>query len=196
MLMHLFKKYVVWMVLSYVLAGILIYRVFIAPQNKTIEDCNAEKARIEYDYMKITSSPEFVRSLDRAVSTASARTRDFIWADAEPGIDAGLVFYNYVYGMSKKAAVELLHVLSSDGRSSARRTQKDNLYYTWNVKIAGGFPDVLYMINEIEYGRKFLAIEEINITRGRDADSIHTLYDVVFLGLKKDAVDGKSKTES
>jgi hypothetical protein len=180
------------MVLSYIVALVLVYNFAIVPQKGRIEEYMSEKARVEYDYMKITASPRFINSLEDATKMAVEQKRNFLWLESE-NIDAGLTFYNYIYGMTKKARLDLLEV-STMVHHSARR-QKENLYYAWNVKAAGGFPDVLYMINEVEHSKKFLVLEEITITRGK-ADDNKTLYDFIFLGLKGDALDGKTKTES
>jgi len=190
MLVHLIKKYLIWMVLSYIVVALLVYNFVIVPQKSTIEKYNAEKARMEYNHMKITSSPDFINSLDKAIKTAAVQKRNFIWVESE-NIDSGLTFYNYVYTMTKKANLDLLQV--SVLENSARR-EKEKLYYAWNVKTAGSFPDVLHMISEIEHSKKFLILQEITITEGK-ADGNKTLYDFTFLGLKGDALDAK-KTES
>lgn len=195
MLVHLIKKYLVWMVLSYIVVVVLVYNFVIVPQRTTIEQYKSEKARVEYDCMKITSSPGFIRSLENVIGTASVQTQNFTWVDGEK-FDAGLTFYNYIYGMSKKANLDLLQV-SAVERHSARRSQREKLYYTWNVRLTGSFPDVLYMIDGIEHNQRFLVVEEINITRGRStADSPAAVYDLVFLGIKKDAVDGTKNPQN
>jgi hypothetical protein len=187
MLSHLIKKYLVWMVLSYIVVAVLVYNFILIPQKSTIEEYRVEKSRIEYNYMKITSSPEFINSLDETIEMAAAQKRNFIWVESE-NIDAGLTFYNYVYMMTKKANLDLLQVSVLEGQSARR--QKEKLYYAWNVKTAGSFPDVLYMISEIEHSKKFLILEDITITEGK-ADDNKTLYDFIFLGLKGDALDAK-----
>jgi len=48
MLSHLIKKYLVWMVLSYIVVAVLVYNFILIPQKSTIEEYRVEKSRIEY----------------------------------------------------------------------------------------------------------------------------------------------------
>ncbi len=193
MLVNLIKKYMIWMLLSYIVVSQLVHNFLIVPQNKTIAKCKDEKARVEYDYMMITATPEFINSLDNVIKEANKKTENFTWTDGQ-GIDAGLTFYNYIYTMAKKANLDLIQVSTVERRSGSKSSSKDKLYYTWKVLLTGGFPDVLSMIDSIERSQRFLVLEDITIIRDKDADE-GARYDLTFLGIKKEAVDGKKKTE-
>jgi Tfp pilus assembly protein PilO len=183
MLVHLFKRYLIWMILSYILAVGLVHIFIILPQKKTVDGFRDEKNRIEYDYMRL-KSPKFIDLLDSTIDTAVIKTQNFFWLDSEKNTDAGLVFYNYIYDMTKKAGTELLEVSTLERQSGKKESEN---YYTWNVKVTGSFNDVVDMIDEIEHNKRFLTLEEITITRGKREDE-KVLYDLVLLGLKREAV--------
>jgi len=77
--------------------------------------------------------------------------------------------------------------------ASSRQKQRAKVYHIWKVKLTGSFSGLLSLVDEVEHGRKFLAIEEVSITRGKDSEN-QTVYEVVFLAIKKDTGDAK-KTE-
>ena len=126
MLTHLIKKYIIWMVLSYIVAGLIIHTFLIIPQNNTMAKLKYEKTRIEYDYIKITSSREFIVSMDNTIKNAHNQVMNFTWTDSEQ-VDAGLNFYNYIYTMAKKANLELIYVSMIKPRSDTYYNEK--LYY-------------------------------------------------------------------
>jgi len=190
LLKHLIKRYFIWMALSYIIIATVIYTFILIPQRNTIQQYKDEKAAMEYTYMKITSSPAFLKSLDETVRLASLKTNDFLWLDSE-GIDAGLALYNHLYKLSKKSNVELLEV-SLEEKTSSKQDKEGNLYYRWKVRFTGSFPDIVSLINDIEQSRSFLIVKEITISK--EGSDTKPLYEMVIYGIKKEAL-GEKKDE-
>jgi hypothetical protein len=177
------------MVLSYVLIAGAVYHFVFIPQRARIEKYMVEKSKVEYTLMKITSSPSLIMSLNETIGKASVRSNDFEWLDAG-GVDAGLVFYNYIAGTAKKNNLDLLETSVLKGTSS-RDVQLGKKYYGWKVRFSGGFNHVLHFVDDVESNRRFLMIREIGVVgRGQEEDS-QPLYELIFRGLKKDNGDVK-----
>ncbi|HOL21310.1 MAG TPA: hypothetical protein PLQ41_00450 [bacterium] len=192
---YLIKRHLVWMIISYIVIGIAVYIFFLSPQKKIIQEQQKEKNEIEYAYMKITSSPSFLKSLNEAVVVATLKKNDFLWLDKD--IDRGLALYNYLYSLSRKTKVDLLEIVSEEKTSTtAKKTEEEKLYYRWKVKLTGSFPDIVSFIDEIENSRKFLIVREIYISRGKGPYK-GAIYEITFLGLKNNVSDngenGKDK---
>ncbi|MCM8776702.1 MAG: hypothetical protein NC905_00310 [Candidatus Omnitrophica bacterium] len=180
--MSLIKRHFVWMIISYIIIGIVLYIFLLSPQKKVIKDFQKEKDEIEYTYMKVTTSPSFLKSLNEAVVTATLKTDDFLWLDRD--IDRGLSLYNYLYTLSQKSNIELLEVKTEEKTSaSSKKTKEEKLYYRWKVKLTGSFPDIISFVEKIENSRKFLIIKEIYIGRGQGSDR-GLIYELTLLGLK------------
>lgn len=186
MLKHLIKKYVVWMLLSYLFIYGIIHTFVIIPQKDTIEKYRSERAQMEYNYMKMTGSPAFMQSIDAAIDTALGKARNFEWVDIS-SVDASLVFYNYISDASHRAGLSLTEVVMVEERSG-KAADRENFYHSWKVKFGGNFQNLLKLIEEIETDERFFVIREISITQGREINS-DTLYDLVFLCLKKGAYE-------
>ncbi|MCM8820846.1 MAG: hypothetical protein NC932_02720 [Candidatus Omnitrophica bacterium] len=180
--MSLIKRHFVWMIISYIIIGIVVYTFLLSPQKKTIQKYQKEKDEIEYAYMKVTSSPSFLKSLNEAVVAATLKTDDFLWLDRD--IDRGLSLYNYLYTLSRKNNVELLEVIAEEKTSaSSKKTKEEKLYYRWEVKLTGSFPDIISFIEKVENSRNFLIIKDIYISRGQGLDK-GVIYKLTLLGLK------------
>ncbi len=193
MLVHLIKKYLVWMVLSYILIAGIVYHFIFIPQGAKIEKYKVEKSGVEYTYMKITSSPSFINSLNEAIRKAVVKSNDFEWVDAG-NVDASLTFYNYIAETAKKTNLDLLETTALKN-NSAKEARLAKTYYTWTVMFSGNFQDVMRFIDEIEHNRRFLMIREISVISRGTGPEDKPLYDLVFRGIKKDDGDVK-KTQS
>lgn len=190
---NLIKKHLPWMILSYIIAGIVLYVFLLNPQKSVINEYLKKKSEIEYAYMKITSSPSFLNALKEAVTVATIKTDDFFWLDRD--IDRGLALYNYLYSLANQTNVELLEIVAVEKTSTtSKKDEKEKLYYRWKVKLTGRFPDVVSFIEKIENSRKFLMVYEISIKSEKKPGS-DIVYEITLLGLKNskgdDEEDGK-----
>jgi Tfp pilus assembly protein PilO len=134
------------MVLSYIIILGILYLVIFAPQRKLLRRYINEKEEIEYAYLKATSSPAFLKSIDETME------------------------------------------ISMEETSTGKKTKEEKLYYKWKVKITGGFPDIVSFINDMEQNEKFLIVKDITVNRTRIVDDISVVYEMLVLGVKKEAL--------
>lgn len=182
------------MVLSYVLVCISIYTLIILPQNKLLHQYRAEKADVEYTYMKVTSSPAFLKSIDETVKDVSGKTTHFLWLDSS-GTDVGLTFYNYLYKLAVKNNVDILEITMQENQGK-KKTKEERLYYKWKVKVTGRFPDIVNFINDMEQKENFLIVKDIKINKTRIMDNTITVYEMVVLGIKKEGLNENKNGKS
>ena len=190
MLAHLIKKYLIWMLLSYIIIYGIAHTFIIIPQITTIEKYRAVKAQAEYNYMKMTGSPAFLNSLETTIKNALIKTQDFEWVENED-VNPTLAFYNYIYILAKKRNLKLIE-MSCIKELGGQKTQKAQSYHIWDVRFNGSFQNLLKFIEEVETGRKFVIIEEITVTQSRQENKSQPIYNMVFLCLKKGAYGKKT----
>jgi hypothetical protein len=178
------------MVLSYILVGTLFRTLVLSPQKDIINKYKREKVQIEYDYMKMTSSPAFLNSINAAIREALIQKNNFEWVDTDPEADSSLVFYNYIFLVAKRNQLYLYetNLLDSDTKKRGR-----SHYYSWRVKLTGPYNNLLKFIEELEFGDNFLIIEDISIIEG-GSKNIEPVYDLKILCLKKGDNETDSKT--
>ena len=80
------------MVLSYILVGTLFRTLVLSPQKDIINKYKREKVQIEYDYMKMTSSPAFLNSINAAIREALHEKNNIEWVTTAPDADSRLEF--------------------------------------------------------------------------------------------------------
>ncbi|MCX8082230.1 MAG: hypothetical protein N3D17_02360 [bacterium] len=190
-LKHLIKKYSIWMILSYIFIGFIIYGFILIPQGKILQEYKTKKSRIEYTYMKVTTTPTFLNSIESTVRVGHEKLTDFLWLDLTE-IDPGLALYNYLYNLTKYRGIEIIEITKEES-TAGRMTKEDQLYYKWKVKITGRFPEVVSFINDIEQNNKFLIVKEISVTKEREliSNNILVIYEMRIFGIKKEALDEK-----
>jgi Tfp pilus assembly protein PilO len=185
MLKYLIKKYVIWMVLSYITIVGVLHTFVLIPQRNTIEHYRTERTQLEYDYMKMTRSPAFLNSINTSIQAALAKTRSFEWVESGEA-DSSLIFYNYIYRTAEKNNLSVIEMILTE-KPKGRKTKKD-LYHTWKVKFSGSFNGILKLVEEVESDRRFVVIEEISARENKDKE-YETFYEMVFLCLKKGAYE-------
>jgi hypothetical protein len=169
-----FRKYGVWMVLSYVLVGMAFYSFALVPRRRDIDKLKAERSRIEYDWTRMKNSRNFFVSLSATPDQAGATVEKFDWLNK--GYDPNLVFFEYISSAAEKTGLQLMALERTDGG------KKEGVYYTWKVACQGTFGAVLKFLREMENGTKYVRVEQLLM---KPDDKGMTLFEVTLSGLKK-----------
>ncbi len=170
-----FKKYGIWMLLSYALMGILFLWLVLAPQRREIAKMKVERNRVEYDWSRMKNSSNFFQRIASTIEQASLTVERFHWLDA--GYDPNLVFFDYVSSLAERSGlqfVEMVQAAATDEKEKAR-------YLFWRVGCQGTFGNVVRFLREVENGPKYLRIEQIQM---KPDEKGRTYFDLTLSGLK------------
>jgi len=168
------KRWGLWIFLSYLFVGVVLYAFVIIPQKKKIIKYRTKKNFVEYNYYKLKSSPKFFKKMDEVIKIGSSKLNNFEWLNN--GFDPNLLFFNYISELAEKENLELTVM------ERLERLEKEKPYFIWKVSLLGSFNNALNFINDIESGKKYLRIEEIEIS---PEEGGKTNFVFTILGVKK-----------
>ncbi|MCM8807223.1 MAG: hypothetical protein NC926_04615 [Candidatus Omnitrophica bacterium] len=168
------KKWVLWIILSYVFF-ISLFLVFVfIPQRNQIFKYKTEKNLLEYNYLKLKNNPQFLRSIKDLVEIAENKIYNFEWFTFYD--DPNIALYDYLENLSSQAGIEIISIKGIP--------DKNELYYLWEVKLQGDFKNFVSFVYLIETGKKYLKIEEIEIISGEKGESFYNLKLAGLRGIK------------
>ncbi len=168
-------RWIFWALFSYFIIFSFFYVFIIIPQKNLILKSKTEKELLEYNYLKIKGSPKFFQNVLHTVAIAEEKIKNFEWLNYDD--DPNFAFYLYIENVAKDSGIEIISI-SQDEKSK----EKENIYYLWDVKLMGNFPQLLSFIYNIEKGKKYLKIEEIEVTRGEENGNF---YNLKIAGIKE-----------
>lgn len=152
------RPHLVIMVILYGTTWIIANNFVMRQQQEALKEYRNIKSKLEYDYLRIKSYPDYVRIIQTTISHAKNKIEKFNWLNS--GYDSNLLFYQHISIIAEQIDIQILNLQPVD---------RDNLkYYFWNVSLKGGFPDIIKFIKKIESSEKFLKLESIEITNAED----------------------------
>ncbi|MFN4227961.1 MAG: hypothetical protein ACK4F0_07490 [Candidatus Ratteibacteria bacterium] len=169
---NIIKGKILWIVISYAFVVILFSVVFFIPQKNLILKYKVEKDLLEYNYLRIKNNPSFFKSIANAVGIAEELINNFEWLINSE--DPNLSIFQHLEDLSKKTGIEIISIKNTEDNSE--------LYYTWDIKLAGDFKSFVDFVYLVETDEKFLKIEEIEVlSSGEKGD----FFNLKISGIKK-----------
>lgn len=180
-LKSIFKKYVIWMLFSYILIWIVYYTFIYTNQKEKLLKLKEEKEMVEFNYLKIKIAPGFVNDMEKVVEKGKKKVRNFEWLSNSQ--DPGLALYNYLYPLCQQNNISFIEM---ENIENVRKLKLKERYFVWKIELSGSFLNLLKVIDKIENGEKYLRIEEIKIKSPWEGEKI--IYDLTILGIKKTGI--------
>jgi len=152
------KLHLIIMIVLYGGTWFILNNFVMQQQQKMLKEYREIRAKLEYDYMRLRESPEYVQTIQKTINYAKEKINGFIWLNSD--YDPNLLFFQHISSLAEKAGVQIVSIQPVD-----RNNEK---YYFWNVALKGSFSDILHLIKNIESSQKFLKIESAEITNAED----------------------------
>ncbi len=162
------------LILMIVLCGgtwFVLNNVVLKQQHKALAEYRDEKAKLEYDYLRIKNYPDYTETIKKSLERANAKLDEFLWLS--DGYDPNLTLFRHIAFIADASGVQITGFQPFD--------RGDEKYYIWDISFKGDISGVLRLINGIERSRKFLRIESVEI--GKSEDGISVI--LTISGLKK-----------
>lgn len=166
------KRCFLWIIISYILIIGIFTVIILIPQKNQIVKYKTEKNLLEYNYLKIKSDPSFLQSINKTIELSEEKLYNFEWLNYSD--DPNLAIYEYLEEISPKELIEIVSIKKLENPS--------DLYYFWEVKLIGNFRGFIYFINHIETGKRYLKVEEIEVSKGEIEKDI---FNLKIAGVKK-----------
>jgi Tfp pilus assembly protein PilO len=174
-------KLIFWLLFLYCVIFLLFYVFVLIPQKNLMLKNKTEKEILEYNYLKIKSSPKFLNTLLNNVSMVEDKIKKFEWLIYED--DPNLALYQYLEDVSKNTGIEIIYLSGEEKRKTEEKSkEKETPYYFWNLKLMGDFSQFLSFVYNIETGEKYLKIEEIELIKGEKEKNF---YNIKIAGIKE-----------
>jgi len=177
-LKDIFKKYVIWMLFSYILICILYYAFIFTGEREKLLNLKKEKNTIEFNYLKIKIAPEFVNDTEKTLRMGEDKVKNFEWLAISS--DPGLALYNYLYPICQE---NNLNIIELENIENYKKIKLKDKYFVWQIELSGNFLNLLKVIDKIERGERYLRIETIKIKSPWEGEN--TVYNLTILGMKK-----------
>ena len=153
------------MLISYGIIGFFLNRAVLRPQENRLAACKEEKNRVEYEYLKLKNTPEFVSVVGKTVGLAQKTLSEFSWLQEE--CDPNLLCFKRVSEAADNAGVAFVRF----ERLDAQETTK---YYVWKADFQGPFYRVCDLLRALEEDPRYLKIDAIEVQSGEEAPLVRT----------------------
>lgn len=171
-LINIIKRMIVGIIISYVFVIGLFFVLVIMPQKNQIIKYKTEKELLEYNYMRVKNNPTFFSSIEKTIHIAEDKINNFEWLNYTE--DPNLAIYEYLENLSSKTGSEIITVKNIP--------EENDLYYLWEVKLQGNFKNFISFIWEIENGKKYLKINEIEVLSNEEGKNF---FNLKIAGIKR-----------
>ncbi len=177
-LKDILKKYILGMFFSYVLICVFYYAFIFTSQKEKLFNLKKKKDTIEFNYLKIKITPEFVNDMEKTLRIGENKVKNFEWLTISS--DPGLALYNYLYPICQE---NNLTIIGMENIENYKKIKLKDKYFVWQIELSGNFLNLLKAIDKIENGEKYLRIDTIEIKSPWEGEN--TVYDLTILGIKK-----------
>jgi len=165
------KIHLVIMIVLYAGTWLIFNDVVLKQQHRTLDEYKNQRAKLEYDYLRIKNYPDYIETIKSSLQQANTKLKDFLWLT--DGYDPNLVLFRHIVSIADSSHIEIIGLEPID--------KNDEKYYYWNISFKGDISGILRLINGIEKSRKFLKIESTEISKSEDGISVV----IIVSGLKK-----------
>jgi len=171
------KLFIGILAVSYALVWMIFNILLVNPQRRTLAGFRQKKARIEYDFLKIKNTPQFIAEVAGMVQAAEAKRASFLWL-TETG-DPNLALFDH---LSRLAEQRHLVLAQMQRKESVNPGGKKTPYFFWQVRFEGTVLNMMLLMDDIENSPHYLKITELDLAPGEDGKALFT---IIIAGLKK-----------